>query len=174
MLSRLTTHGFETVTLALDNDQPGRDALAQVIDRSARLERAPELRVVNPDELGDSKDPDEYVCKHGIDAFRTLIGHSECGLTWRTVDRLRHLEPDSPQRERRAALADVGRWLGTLPARLALEVEDAIRGASERSGYEPIAIERAFRAKFWDPEPEPRDREPALHPTRELDRSIDL
>ena len=173
MLSRLTTHGFETVTLALDNDHPGRDALAQVIDRSARLEKAPELRVVNPDELGDTKDPDEYVRKHGVDAFRTLIGHSECGITWRTFDRLRQLEPDSSRRERRAALADVGKWLGTLPARLALEVEDAIWAAGERTGYDPIAVERAFQARYW-PSPRPRPWDPPMRREPEIDRSVEL
>jgi hypothetical protein len=87
---------------------------------------------------------------------------------------MRHLEPDSPQRERRAALADVGRWLGTLPPRLALEVEDAIWAASERSGYDPKAVERAFHAKFWNVGPERREQDPAFHPTRELDDPIDL
>jgi hypothetical protein len=55
---------------------------------------------------------------------------------------------------------------------LELEVEDAIWAASERSGYDPKAVERAFHAKFWRAGPERREREPALHPTRELDRSI--
>jgi hypothetical protein len=173
MLARLPTHGFATVTFALDNDQPGRDALAQVIDRSARLEMAPELRVVNPDELGDSKDPDEYVRKHGVDAFRALIGQSECGIAWRTFDRLRHLDTESSRRERRAALADVGKWLGALPARLALEVEDAIWAAGERTGYDPIAVERAFQARYW-PSPGPRARDKSLRREPELDHSVEL
>ena len=41
-------------------------------------------------------------------------------------------------------------------------------------GYDPKAVERAFHAKFWAAGPEPRGREPALQPTRELDHSIDL
>jgi hypothetical protein len=28
-------------------------------------------------------------------------------------------------------------------------VEDAISAASERTGYDPVAVERAFHAKFW-------------------------
>jgi hypothetical protein len=44
-----------------------------VIERSPRLERAPELRVVNPDELGDSTDADEYVRNTASKAFRTLM-----------------------------------------------------------------------------------------------------
>jgi hypothetical protein len=173
-LARLSKHGIETVTLALDNDESGRDALARAIDRATRLDHAPALRVVHPAELGDAKDPDEYVRMHGVDRLRELVRKAECGVTWRTFDRMRHLEPDGPQRERRAALEDVGRWLGTLPARLALEVEDAIWAASERSGYDPKAVERAFHAKFWFAGAERRECEPALHPTRELDKSIDL
>ena len=135
---------------------------------------SPALRVIPPTEFGDAKDPDEYVRTHGVHPFQDLVRDAECGVTWRTFDRMRHLQPDSPQRERRAALADVGRWLGTLPPRLALEVEDAIWAASERSGYDPTAVERAFHAKFWAADPERRAGEPALHPTRELDHSADL
>ena len=173
-LARLSRHGIETVTLALDNDESGRDALARVIDQTSRLEDAPALRVVDPAKLGDAKDPDEYVRRHGVDRLRELLRDAECGVTWRTLDRMRHLEPDSPQRQRRAALADVGKWLGALPPRLALEVDDAICVASERSGYDPKAVERAFQAKFWDAEPRRRACEPAPHPTNSIDRSIDL
>jgi DNA primase len=172
-LARLSKHGIETITLALDNDESGRDALAGVIDRASRFEYAPALRVVHPGELGDAKDPDEYVRAHGVDRLRELVRDAECAVTWRTFDRMRHLQPDSPQRERRAALADVGKWLGTLPPRLALEVEDAIVAASVRTGYDPQAVERAFHAKFWATDRERREPRRALHPTRELDRSID-
>jgi DNA primase len=171
-LVRVFKHGIETVTLALDNDESGREALAAAIDRTSRLEHAPALRVVHPAEFGDAKDPDEYVRTHGVDRLRELVRDAECGVTWRTFDRMRHLEPDSPQRERRAALADVGKWLGTLPPRLALEAEDAIWAASERAGYDPKAVERAFHAKFWAAERERREPKRTLQPTRELDRSI--
>lgn len=173
-LVRLSKHGIETVTLALDNDESGRDALARAIDQTSRSDHAPAIRVIDPAELGDAKDPDEYVRTNGADRLRELVRDAECGVTWRAFDRMRHLKPDSPQRERRAALEKVGKWLGTLPPRLALEVEDAISAASERSGYDPKAVERAFQAKFWGAGPERREREPALHPTRELDHAIDL
>jgi hypothetical protein len=52
-------------------------------------------------------------------------------------------------------------------------VEDAIWAASERAGYDPNAVERAFHARFWGAERERREPNRALHPTRELDRSID-
>ena len=173
-LARLSMHGIETVTLVLDNDESGRDALTRVIDQTSRLEKAPALRVVDPAAFGDAKDPDEYVRKHGVDRLRELLRGAECGVTWRTLDRMRDVEPDGPQHQRRAALANVGKWLGTLPPRLALEVDDAIRVASERSGYDPKAVERAFQAKFWGGGSERRDREPALHRTRDVGHSIDL
>ena len=166
--------GNYSVALHLAAKEPGRDALARTIDQTSRFDHAPALRVINPAELGDAKDPEEYVRTHGVDRLRELVRDAECGVTWRTFDRMRHLQPDSPQRERRAALADIGSWLGTLPPRLALEVEDAIWAASERAGYDPKAVERAFHAKFWAAGPERREREPALHPTRELDHPIDL
>jgi hypothetical protein len=52
-------------------------------------------------------------------------------------------------------------------------VEDALEATSERSGYHPTAVERAFHAKFWATERERREPKRALHPTCELDRSID-
>ena len=127
----------------------------------------PNVRVVDPERLGTAKDPDAYVRERGIDAFRSLLGEAECATTWRALDHARHVTPDSDRHERRAALAQAGEWLGKLPARLALEQEDAILAVSERCGYAPEAVERAFRARFW-PAPESqrlsmrRSREPEL------------
>src|SRR5207247_8369872 len=69
-LVRLNKHGIETVTLALDNDESGREALACAIDRTSRLAHAPALRAVPAAELRDAKDREEYVGKHGIDRLR--------------------------------------------------------------------------------------------------------
>ena len=48
---------------------------------------------------------------------------------------------------RRAALALTDEWLVTLPARLAVEQEDAVRHVGD--GYASAAAERAFRVRFW-------------------------
>jgi hypothetical protein len=40
-------------------------------------------------------------------------------------------------------------WLGSLPPRLSVEQEDAVRVVAERCGYSPEAVKRAFRARFW-------------------------
>jgi hypothetical protein len=61
---------------------------------------------------------------------------------------------------RRAALARAGNWLGTLPPRLSLEQEDAVRRVADQCGYSRTAVERAFRERFWN-------RSPALSQRRE-------
>ncbi len=173
-LACLTKRGIETVILALDNDQPGRDGLVRAIERISLTAEAPSLRVVDPDRLGAAKDPDAYVRERGIEAFRSLLGKAECATTWRALDHARHVTPDSDRHERRAALAQAGEWLGKLPPRLALEQEDAILAVSERCGYGPEAVERAFRARFWPEPPEPRPRDVSIRQGPRLDHAVDL
>jgi hypothetical protein len=139
-----------------------------------RAADAPNLRVVDPERLGTAKDPDAYVHERGIDAFRSLLGEAECATTWRALDHARHVTPDSDRAERRAALAQAGEWLGKLPERLALEQEDAILAVSERCGYAPEAVGRAFRARFWPKAPEPRPRDISMRQGPQLDHAVDL
>jgi hypothetical protein len=169
---RLHRLGVEDVTLCLDNDDAGRAATARAIENAARARQSPAIHVVDPGQFGHAKDPDELLRQRGVAAWHELLEARTCGIAWRAHE-LVPVTPESPVSERRTGLARAGRWLGTLPPRLALEVEDAIRAASERSGYDPVAVQRAFHAKFWAAVPERGEREPAVHPTRELDHSID-
>ena len=102
-----------------------------------------------PERLGNAKDPDAFVREHGVRRFRTLVDESDCAVTWRALDFVRGITPDSGSRDRRAALARGGEWLGTLPPRYALEQEDALRHVADQCGYSRAAVERAFRARFW-------------------------
>ncbi len=70
-------------------------------------------------------------------------------VTWRARELVGGVTPESETRDRRAALARAGEWLGTLPARLAVEQEDAVRQVADRCGYSSAAVERAFRVRFW-------------------------
>lgn len=173
LFEQLSRLGVATVVLCLDNDTSGRDGTVRAVENTARARTSPAIYVTSTDDVG-AKDPDALVREQGIDAWRKLINDRECGIVWRVKEMLKDVGPDTPKTPRRDALHGAGKWLGTLPPRLALEVEDAIRAASERSGYDPIAVERAFHAKFWGAEPERGERERVLHPTRELDHSIDL
>jgi DNA primase len=145
---RLDRLGIEVVTLCLDNDDAGHAAAARAVEQSARARRSPDIYVIDPARLAPAKDPDELVRQSGVAAWRHLLETRACGVAWRARE-LAPVTRESPISERRAALARAGRWLGTLPPRLALEQEDAIHALAERCGYSADAVRRSFRARFW-------------------------
>lgn len=149
LLSRL---GVERVTLCLDRDQPGRDAINRAVEHSTRARRSPSVLVIDPDRLTPAKDPDEYVREGGIAAWDALAAARSCGITWRALELATDVTADSPPEMRREALARAGAWLGTVPPRLALEQEDAVAAVAERCGYSSAAVWRVFRARFWSSE----------------------
>lgn len=149
-LRRFGRLGIDSVVLALDNDTSGREGTARAVERITRLAEAPTLRVLEPERLGDSKDPDAFVREHGVASFRALVAQADCAVTWRAREFVNGVTPDSEATRRRAVLARAGGWLGTLAPRYALEQEDAIHQVAERCGYSRDAVARAFRARFWD------------------------
>ena len=149
-VTQLRRLGFDSVVLVFDNDAPGREGLARAVEDVSRAKAAPGLRVLEPKLLGDSKDPDAFVRDHGVERFRELLDQASCAISWRALELIDGVSPQNDTRSRRAALALVGEWLGTLPARLALEQEDAIHSVADQCGYSRVAVERAFRARFWD------------------------
>jgi hypothetical protein len=149
-LSRL---GFERVTLCLDRDEAGREATAKAVEHAASASASPAILVVDPEQLAPGKDPDDFVGRHGADAWSELSGNGGCGETWRALELVADVGPRSPPGERRDGLSRAAAWLGTLPPRLALEQEDALRAVAERCGYSLPAVERTFRARFWSERP---------------------
>jgi DNA primase len=148
-VTRLRRLGFDSVVLAFDNDVPGREGTSKAVEAISRSNDAPALRVLEPALLAGSKDPDAFVRAHGIARFRTLVSQADCAISWRARELIRDITPQDQQRDRRAALARAGDWLGKLPARFALEQEDAVRAVADQCGYSRGAVERAFRARFW-------------------------
>jgi DNA primase len=157
LFERLASLGVETVTLCLDNDEAGRVATTRAVEQAARATKSPALLVVDPRRLASAKDPDAYVLTRGIAAWQALLEERECAIGWRTAEHLSGVTDARPPEERREALSKAGRWLGTLPPRLALEQEDAVRVAAERCGYSIDAALRSFRARYW--------LEPGRHPS---------
>jgi DNA primase len=146
---RLRRSGLESVVLAFDNDAAGREGISRAIEAVSRSEKAPALKVLEPELLGDAKDPDAFVQARGIERFRALVDEAECAITWRVGELIRNIGPEDRVSVRRAALARAGRWLGTLAPRYALEQEDAIRRLADQCGYSREAVDRAFRARYW-------------------------
>jgi hypothetical protein len=130
------------------SDEAGRTATARAIENAARARHSPEIYVIDPERLAPAKDPDELVRQRGVAAWNQLLEVRTCGIGWRAHD-LAGVTRDAPVSERRAALARAGRWLGSLPARLALEQEDAHRAVADQCGYSVGAVERAFTARFF-------------------------
>jgi DNA primase len=158
---RLAHVGFERVTLCLDRDGPGRAAAARAIDHAVRAPTSPTLLVLDPEHLTPAKDPDAFVRERGVDAWREVLGERECAVDWRAREFVGTVTPDALPIARRDALARAGAWLGSLPARFALEQEDAVRSVAELCGYSPEAVERAFRVRFWAG----RELESSAHPS---------
>jgi DNA primase len=149
MFERLGQLGFEQVTLCFDRDKPGRTATARAVEQAGRARRSPAVFVVDPDTLEPAKDPDELIRDRGITAWSSVLQTGHCGIAWRAMQLLEDVTPGSGDEARRDALSRAGSWLGTLPPRLALEQEDAVRGIAKQTGYSVDAVERAFRARYW-------------------------
>lgn len=155
-ITRLQSFGFDSVVLAFDNDAPGREGTARAVEGVSRAKEAPTLRVLEPKLLAGAKDPDAFVREHGIEKFRRLVDQADCAISWRALELIPGVTPQDDTPARRAALARVGDWLGTLPARLSLEQEDAVRRVADQCGYSRTAVERAFHARFWHQPPRAR------------------
>lgn len=154
---RLQRRGIETITLCLDNDDAGRAATARVVEQSARARNSPHVYVVDPQQLAPAKDPDELIRVQGPAAWHAVLATRACGIEWRALQVVAGVTRESPAQERRAALARAGRWLGTLPPRLALEQEEAILVIADQCGYSSESVARSFRARFWNPPQRARD-----------------
>lgn len=145
LFERLSRLGIHEVTLCFDADDAGRAATARAVENAARSVASLGVYVVTP----SAKDPDELIRQQGVNAWRTLLNDRQCGIVWRANELVKHVEEESSLAERRMALHKAGAWLGTLPRRLALEQEDAVRVAAERCGYSTEAATRAFQHKFF-------------------------
>lgn len=145
LFERLRRLGVEEVTVCLDSDGPGRVATARAVENAARAAASPSIYVARL----AAKDPDELVRTQGIDAWQHLFERPECGISWRAAEFLGGVAATDRVTERRSAVARAGAWLGSLPPRLALEQEDAVRLVAERAGYSCEAALRSFRARFW-------------------------
>lgn len=74
----LRRRGIQSVTICLDPDQGGKAGTPSCIKMLAGVGIAPYVAPWLPEEL----DPDEYVLKHGVPAWRELIDQAIHGFRW--------------------------------------------------------------------------------------------
>lgn len=145
LFERLSRLGVQEITLCFDADKAGRAATSRAVESAARALASPDVFVARP----PAKDPDQLIREHGIDAWHRLLKSRECGIGWHANELAGSVTESDTSPMRRQALARAGGWLGSLPPRLALEQEDALRLLSERTGYSVEAVRRAFQARFF-------------------------
>src|SRR5262249_27345099 len=134
---------------------------------------SPVLYVVDPACLASAKDPDALVRERGAGAWHELLSARTCGIEWRARELVGGVSRDSSAAERRAALARAGRWLGTLPPRLALVQEDALCGVAAACAYSVPAVRRAFQSTFFREQTIERTKAVRASENRPVERAIE-
>jgi len=75
---KLMSHYTEKAVIAFDSDEAGKRAALRAIPLLEKTGMS--VKVVD---MGASKDPDEFLKKHGSDSFKTLIGRSDNHIAYR-------------------------------------------------------------------------------------------
>ena len=78
--ARLMSRYTEKAVIAFDSDEPGRKAALRAIPILEKTGMS--VKVVD---MGASKDPDEYLIKHGADSFKLLLERSENHIEYRLM-----------------------------------------------------------------------------------------
>ena len=78
--SRLITQYTENIIIAFDSDEMGKKATLRALSLLEKTGK--NVKVVD---LGTSGDPDDFIRKHGADAFKVLLGRSESHIEYRLL-----------------------------------------------------------------------------------------
>jgi len=79
--SRLLAQYTDKITIVFDPDDAGRKATLRALSLLEKTGK--NVKVVN---LGSSGDPDDFVRKHGADAFRILLERSDSNIEYRLLE----------------------------------------------------------------------------------------
>jgi len=141
--ARLMSRYANNVVVAFDSDEAGKRAALRAI---ALIEKTGmSVKVVN---MGDAKDPDDYLKQHGADAFKLLIERSENHIEYRLMT-IRSKHDLTLDEGRLAYLADATDLLSELTSRPEREIYGA--RVAEAAGVSKASVEnevaKAIRVK---------------------------
>lgn len=124
------------ITLAMDNDQAGKDGLLKALDNLRNVPDSPVVYVVDPAALGECKDPDELIQTKGLEAWQKVLEGRLAGPVYRGKVLLEGITPASPDQARREAVEKVLDYdAGLRGSRVSLDREDLLKLTAERTGY---------------------------------------
>jgi len=130
------------VTVAFDNDAAGKAATVRAIDAATSAPRSPHIWVLDPDLLGDAKDPGDLVRANGLEGWARSAVAPICGITARALEVTGPLPAQGDELTRRAGLSHASAWLGTLDPRHAIEQSAALDTVADTLGYDAAAARR--------------------------------
>jgi DNA primase len=149
LFERLADLGVGDITLALDNDPAGVAATRRAIDAAVSATRSPRIWVIDPDLLGEAKDPGELIQTRGPRAWERVTAAPICGITAYALELTGPLAASQHEPARRAALARASSWLAALHPRHSIEQTNALDTVANSLGYDVEATRRTFRAHHW-------------------------
>ena len=136
LFEQLADLGIPNVTLALDNDAAGLAATTRAIDASIRAVAHPHIWIIDPDLLGNAKDPGELVRAPWPRGWTQATAAPICGITARALDLTGPLpELDARARETRQASNAPAPGSHPPPAH-AIEQTAALDAVADTLGYD--------------------------------------
>lgn len=124
--ARIMAKYTKRVVIAYDSDAAGKRATHRAMDIFARV--GLEVRVLH---MNDAKDPDEFIKKHGAEAFARLLKLSSTGFEFKLANVLAKYDITLPEEKIKAA-ADLCEILSRVPS--AAEREVYLSTVAERLG----------------------------------------
>jgi DNA primase len=137
-IEALTQARIQSLTVHLDNDDAGRHGTKRAL---TRLTPAPfPGYVMNPLDLEEVKDPDEYIRRYGIERWRDLRSQAVAAARYAGELLLQDVTPASPDCTRRAAVERILAYEASLfDYRAALKLDPALGGVIDHGASEEDA-----------------------------------
>ena len=134
------SHYTEKAVIAYDADEAGRKEALRAIPLLEKTGMG--VKVVD---MGDAKDPDEYLKKYGTDAFRLLLERSENHIEYRLMAIQNNIDMTTDE-GRLAYLAAATELLSELESKPESEIYGA--RVAQSVGVSPEAVQNEVKKKF--------------------------
>ena len=165
--ARLMSRYTDKAVVAFDSDEAGRKATLRAIPLLEKTGMS--VKVVD---MGDAKDPDEYLKKHGADAFKLLLERSDNHIEYRlmTIKSKADLNSDEGRISYLAAATDVLSELSSEPVRevygarvasaVGVSPESVVREVAKKVKARTTRQKKAFEKRVTRPTAalQPEDR----------------